>query len=803
MIYEFAHRAVRIHGRKFITAFHQELADLQLLQAFNGVAPEMSGGLESGVRSRLLGGGIAVVGALAGAVFLTTHHPVSPPPPSAAYVDPATCAGCHSDIWRTYSRTGMARSFHRPAPENTKPATFYHKPSDSYFTIVEREGRFYQRRYQIGFDGKETNSVEKQIDYVVGSGNHVRAYLHRTSRNTLIELPLAWYAEKGGSWGMNPGYDRPDHPGFTRNITNACMFCHNGIPPFASGSSEAGRDTEFPEPMPQGIDCQRCHGPGSQHVELAGNGAKAEEIRSSIVNPARLSPDRQMEVCMQCHLESTSSPLPNAIVRYEREPFSYRPGEPLGDFMLQFDHAPGAGREDKFEIAGAAYRLRRSACFQKSKGELRCTTCHNPHDIPRGEQAAQRYREICRQCHEAEISKMTATGAHPESGDCIGCHMPKRRTDDVVHVVMTDHYIQRRKPERDLLAPLPERREADENAYRGEVLFYYPQSLPAGRDRDLYWAVAQVSQKSNLSQGIPALAAAIEKYRPDNLEYYLHLGDAFTNNGEISKAVPVYEEAARRKPDSLVALRKWGFSLRASGKPERAVEVLKRALAVAPDATAWHELGLTYVDLRSKDEAVAALQKAADLDEDMAEPYNSLGALWLERHDLQRAEPAFREAIRRQPDYAEAHSNLANVLSATDRFEEARYHFEAAIRVKPNYAAARYNFALALARVRRFGEAQGQVEAELKSYPGAAEAHDLLGNLLVAQGKIRPAVQEYEEAIKLQPKFGRAHLDIGALLAESGDVRAALPHLQEAAASAEPAVSEEARQMLQQLGSRR
>jgi len=79
----------------------------------------------------------------------------------------------------------------------------------------------------------------------------------------------------------------------------------------------------------------------------------------------------------------------------------------------------------------------------------------------------------------------------------------------------------------------------------------------------------------------------------------------------------------------------------------------------------------------------------------------------------------------------------------------------------------------------------------------------LLGNLLVAQGKIRPAVQEYEEAIKLQPKFGRAHLDIGALLAESGDVRAALPHLQEAAASAEPAVSEEARQMLQQLGNRR
>jgi predicted CXXCH cytochrome family protein len=693
----------------------------------------------------------------------------------------------------------MARSFYRPSPETVKPATFYHKPSDSYFTMSERDGRFYQRRYQIGPHGKETNSVEKQIDYVVGSGNHVRAYLHRTSHSTLIELPLAWYAEKDGSWGMNPGYDRPDHPGFTRNLTNACIFCHNGIPATVPGGG-AGGDAIFPEQIPEGIDCQRCHGPGSQHVQMAENGAKAEDIRHAIVNPARLSQDRQIEVCMQCHLETTSTPLPNAVVRYEREPFSYRPGEPLSDFMLQFDHAPGTGHGEKFEIAGAAYRLRRSACFQRSQGALQCTTCHNPHNIPRGDEAAQYYEQVCRQCHDARIKEMTAAGRHPQSSDCIGCHMPKRRTDDAVHVVMTDHYIQRRKPERDLLAPLAERRETEDNGYRGEVVPYYPPDLPKGRDHDLYWAVAQVSQKSNLREGIPALAAAIEKYRPENMEYYLHLGDAFTNTGEIAKAIPLYEEAARRKPDSLIALRKWGFSLRSSGQPGRAIEVLKRALAVAPsDATSWHELGLVYVDQHSKDEAAAAFQKAGDLDEDMAEPYNSLGALLLEGRDMQRAEPAFREAIRRQPEYAEAHSNLANVLSATGRFDEAHYHFETAIRLKPNYSAARYNYALALARVRRFADAQRQVEAELKVDPRAADAHDLLGNLLLAQGKIKPAMEEYEQAVRLQPEFGRAHLDIGSLLAESGDATSALLHLQKAAASTDPAVRTEAQQILKQL----
>ncbi|HEY7336091.1 MAG TPA: tetratricopeptide repeat protein [Bryobacteraceae bacterium] len=743
--------------------------------------------------------GIAVS---AGAVFFLRRHSAAPPE-RAAYVDPALCAGCHADIWETYRRTGMGRSFYRPTADNTKDATFYHKASDSYFTMIERDGKFYQRRYQIGFDGKETNSVEKQIDYIVGSGNHVRAYLHRTSRNTLVELPLAWYSEKGGSWGMNPGYDRPDHAGFSRNLTTACIFCHNGISQTSPSVSDTGGEAVFPEPVPLGIDCQRCHGPGSRHVDMAVNGAKPEDIRGAIVNPARLSPERGMEVCMQCHLETTSSPLPNAIVRYEREPFSFRPGEPLADYILQFDHAPGTGHDDKFEIAGAAYRLRRSECFLKSKGALTCTTCHNPHDIPRGEAATQHYSAVCRQCHDAAVKELTAAGKHPQSDDCIGCHMPKRRTDDVVHTVVTDHYIQRRRPNRDLLAPLVEKHEAEDNGYRGEVVLYYPSNLSNARDRELYLAVAQVSQKSNLGQGIPALAAAIEKYRPDNVKYYLHLADAWSNSGQLEKATPIYEEAVRRKPDSVVALQKLGFNLRSTGQPGRAVEVLKKALAVAPsDATSWHELGLAYVDQRSKEDAVAAFQKAAGLDEDMAEPYNSLGAVWLESHDLARAEPAFREAIRRQPDYAEAHSNLANVLSATNRFDEARYHFEIAIRLKPDYGAARYNYALALARVKRFGEAQNQVEAELKFDPSAAEAHDLLGNLFAAQGKLKPAVQEFQEAIKIRPDFARAELDLGGLLAETGDAIGALPHLQKAAASPESAIAAEARQMLEQIGKR-
>ena len=93
---------------------------------------------------------------------------------------------------------------------------------------------------------------------------------------------------------------------------------------------------------------------------------------------------------MQCHLEPTSSEIPALIRRFNRGPFSFRAGEPLGSFLLAFDHAAGTGHEDKFEIVNSsAYRLRQSQCFLKSSSSraLTCLTCHDPHSVPRGEEA--------------------------------------------------------------------------------------------------------------------------------------------------------------------------------------------------------------------------------------------------------------------------------------------------------------------------------------------------------------------------------------------------------------------------------
>ena len=118
--------------------------------------------------------------------------------------------------------------------------------------------------------------------------------------------------------------------------------------------------------------------------------ATSRPRRRAIVNPGTLDRERQLEVCLQCHLEPTSSPLPYQLRRVGRPPHVLRPGNAAGGHVPLLRPRPdrAAAKDplaDKFEIAGAAYRLAKSACFQGS--QMTCLTCHDPHDVPRGDAA--------------------------------------------------------------------------------------------------------------------------------------------------------------------------------------------------------------------------------------------------------------------------------------------------------------------------------------------------------------------------------------------------------------------------------
>jgi hypothetical protein len=556
------------------------------------------------------------------------------------YIEPERCADCHRQIAQSYARTGMGRSFRTVGPESVlpgfAPGTFSHGASGQSFHAYRKDGRFYLRR------DSDDGSLESEIHYVIGSGNHARTYLHRTAGGALIELPLTWYA---GGWAMSPAYDRPDHAGFSRPIAYACMFCHNAYPQLETGVEDWEGGTRFPQRLPQGIDCQRCHGPGREHARTA--------RRDTIVNPARLSTDRQLEICMQCHLETTSLALPSMLRRAGRGVFSYRPGEPLADYMLHFDHAPGAGREDKFELVSAVYRLRKSACFRASAGALTCTTCHDPHGAPRN------YVDTCNQCHT------TLSARHQPAQECVSCHMPRRRAADAIHITVTDHYIRARPA---AAADTVEQHDGNSPPYSGEVVLYYPASLPHTGENQIDMAIAQVKQDSNPAGGLRRLEQLIAQYKPTRGDAYFELGEALVRAGQRARAIPYFEEAVKREP------KQWRY-LGALGT----VQALERARGLAPK-----EVVLIYAlaDLYSKEgklpQAIALLRQARELEPERVEGANNLGTALLKMGDLSGAEAVLREAVRLRPELAATHLNLGLTLAAAGKADEARVHLRKA-----------------------------------------------------------------------------------------------------------------------------
>jgi len=565
-----------------------------------------------------------------------------------------TCLPCHQDIVERYEQTPMGRSFHLPDAATDlgdwENARFYHEASDRYYEMFRRGSRLLIRRYRLDESGARVDVLERPVDYVMGSGERAVSYIFRTPQGRLYELPVSWYSQEK-AWAMAPGYDRANHPGFTRQINHKCMFCHNGYPAVTPEVARPGFDADviWTEELPLGIDCARCHGDGAEHARTANPAA--------IVNPAKLSPERSLEVCMQCHYETTTFRLPESMRRFDRSFYSYQPGEPLGDYVAHFDHAPGTGHDAKFEIVSAAYRLRQSACFQGLEA-MTCLSCHNPHDRPEPAARAARYRSQCLECHSANLD-----AEHAARQNCVACHMPLRRTEDVVHVAMTDHKIARRPPPGDLLAARPEKTEA-EQVYRGPVVQAYP---PADEDlRDVYWAIAQVKERANLGPGLERLQQILDKGEADSATAWFELAEKLAEQGRSRRAEEAYREALEADPRHPQAWNNLGNLLADQGRIDAALEAYARAIAVTPyDSTIHVNRGLALIEAGRAPEALEAFAAAVQANPADPKAHAQYGAALLAAGRMAEAAGALRTALALEPSQQDARHNLELLEKAT------------------------------------------------------------------------------------------------------------------------------------------
>jgi hypothetical protein len=202
--------------------------------------------------------------------------------------------------------------------------------------------------YVVGGYGWKARFIDQQGYLITGAADATTQY---NLPNERLDLGDDWIAYHAGE-----------------QVPYTCGACHTtGYVPEGNQDGLPGLIGAWSE---DGVGCEACHGPGSNHVN------QPYQVRMEVV--------RDSELCGQCHTQ----------------------GEPIA-----IEAEDGFIRhEDQYE-----------ELFASKKRVMRCVDCHDPHQTTKYTKGLA-IKTACENCHfeKAEYQKITDR----RHAQCIDCHMP-------------------------------------------------------------------------------------------------------------------------------------------------------------------------------------------------------------------------------------------------------------------------------------------------------------------------------------------------------------------------------------------
>ena len=313
------------------------------------------------------------------------------------YVGSAACQKCHAEIYERWKKTPMAN--------------------------VVRDPREYQDAIlpDLATNNVSPKFTKDQVAFVYGSVWKQR-YFTKIGDDYFPE-PAQWdvtnkvwkpyFVPKGGDW-WEPFYP-PDN--MKRPTGPTCDGCHS-----------VDYNIQTKQVAEWNVGCERCHGPGSDHVEHA--------TRGNILNPARMDYVSASDTCIQCH--SQGRPLANPIEgKYYDWPVGYHVGLNLADYWQLENHKLGEMSFTHFPDGTAHKNRMQGNDFAQSvmyRRGVTCFDCHDVHGTKNYAQLRKPVNEICLDCHgpgsrngprEATLAEHTHHKDSSTGSACVACHMPK------------------------------------------------------------------------------------------------------------------------------------------------------------------------------------------------------------------------------------------------------------------------------------------------------------------------------------------------------------------------------------------
>ncbi len=649
------------------------------------------------------------------------------------FVGDEQCYDCHSSIYNSYKKTEMGRSYYRPTMKNViedyaGKNIIYDTASKLYYKMTIEDGNFYQTEYLLGADGKKVNELKMKVEYVIGSGMHTRSYI--TSVNGyLSEMPVTWYV-LNRKWDLSPGF-KIYKLRFTRPILKECMSCHNSRSRLLENT-----DSKYEPPVPEGIGCESCHGPGELHVKhhneiMKDSGYVADPknfIDRTIVNPAHLTDDLKMDVCSQCHLQGEQS-----VFKTGKSPDDYFPGMLLN--RVKTVYLKDSVKEGEFTIASHTARLVMSECFIKSGGRIVCMTCHDPH-IPVEDVPTQIFNDKCLSCHDAaKLSQADRSTDHAPKSNCVKCHMLQGGVTDIPHVNFTDHWI-RKKP-----APLDANGTAMNNSQAGNIrlrdFYAYRGGNQAGNSGIAY--VLLWEREKNNRELIQNAYNIIKDAMDDpehNPEAGYYLGIASLDLGKWNEAEELLKNYVNRFPGDSKGRLGLAETYEKEGKFQGAINEYSAVNSTYPNnPAAFNYLGNACAESGNYGDAVEAYLKSIRLYPIEPAVYNNLGNLYYKIRNMDSSIVYYSLATHYNPMLTLAYFNLGNAYLGAGKNDDAEECFNRTLAIEPSNSSAYGNLSIIYQRKKDYEKAIFYIKKAIELNPGDQNAQKLLKSLEKQSGK--------------------------------------------------------------------
>lgn len=330
---------------------------------------------------------------------------------AAHYVGSGSCRKCHQAIYARWEKTPMANVVRDPKAHPEAILPDFGTNTVAKFTrdqVAFVYGSKWKQRYFTKI-GDDYYPLPAQWD--VGNKKWMKYHVPDTGAD--------WWT----AYYPSDNLQRPTGP--------TCDGCHS-----------VSYDIHSKQVSEWNVGCERCHGPGSEHV--------AHPARTNILNPSEMDEVASSDTCIQCH--SQGRPRAGLLQGKAYDwPVGYQVGLHLADYWKLEDIS--LGQTNFFQFAdGTSHKNRMQGNdFVQSvmyRHGVTCASCHDAHGTQYNAQLRKPANQLCLDCHGAgspngphttSLEQHTHHKAGSAGSECIVCHMPRIETEGVPGSFVRSH----------------------------------------------------------------------------------------------------------------------------------------------------------------------------------------------------------------------------------------------------------------------------------------------------------------------------------------------------------------------------